>query len=94
MAHTALPVAVILLHIRAVADKGAMNTLRTCFRWRSELLKPRTLFFPAGKGAMNAPHCWKSRKLYLTGVALGAKVFVTPFQIVNDFLSLSKYRIE
>ncbi len=34
------------------------------------------MFFSVGKDAINAPRYWKLRKMYLTSVALGAKVFV------------------
>jgi hypothetical protein len=34
------------------------------------------LFFSVGKDAINAPRERKLRKMYLTGVVLGAKVFV------------------
>jgi hypothetical protein len=42
-----------LLH--TVVGDGPMNKFGSCIQWRSELFKPRMLFFPVGKGTMNAP---------------------------------------
>jgi hypothetical protein len=40
-----------------------MNKFGNTFQWRSELLKPRMLFFSVGNGAMNAPRYWEEWEL-------------------------------
>jgi hypothetical protein len=50
---------IFLLH--TVVGDGPMNKFGSCIQWRSELFKPRMLFFAVGKGTMNTPRYWELR---------------------------------
>jgi hypothetical protein len=74
MAHT-IPAAAFVLHQTKIGE-GTMNKFGICSKRRSELFLKVISLLSKGRAAMNAPKLRNLRKGYLTGIGLGAKVFV------------------